>query len=201
MCCADSVHVHSCHRYPGVLPVGRDGGVLSRPAAVLLCVLTVAVPCRAWRQRPRMWLTRVWWRTSRGTNTTQTSLAQWGTTSSSSCGTHASRHGTVSTHDHSVPCLRQGSAGTARCVRVCVCVVWACSGHGGGGGQCQQEAKVLAEVGQAGCPPATVSTSSLASCWLCVTRFRWCLWLVVLPARMRAERAPLLSQRWIEWQA
>lgn len=133
MCCADSVHVHSCHRYPVVLPVGRDGGVLSRPAAVLLCVLTVAVPCRAWRQRPRMWLTRVWWRTSRGTNTTQTSLAQWGTTSSSSCGTHASRHGTVSTHDHSVPCLRQGSAGTARCVRVCVCVVWACSGHGGGG--------------------------------------------------------------------
>lgn len=196
MCCADSVHVHSCHRYPVVLPVGRDGGVLSRPAAVLLCVLTVAVPCRAWRQRPRMWLTRVWWRTSRGTNTTQTSLAQWGTTSSSSCGTHASRHGTVSTHDHSVPCLRQGSAGTARCVRVCVCVVWACSGHGEG--QCPQEAKVLAS--------GRLSSRNrfhkhLASCWFCVTRFGWCLWLVVLPARMRAERAPLLSQRWIEWQA
>lgn len=40
----------------------------------------------------------------------------------------------------------------------CVCVVWACSGRGEG--QCQQEAKVLVEVGQAGRSPATFSTSS-----------------------------------------
>jgi hypothetical protein len=107
-----------------------------------------------------MWRTRVWWRTSRGTNTTQTSLAQWVTTSSSSCGTHASRHGTVSA----------GPQGAVLAPRQCwdrtlhvLCVVWACSGARGG--KRQQKTKLLVGGGDVS---GTFCTSSFASCWLCL---------------------------------